>query len=100
MVALAACDSSPEERISALCTTACRCFVPPVPGAQQECVGECIDDLRGANISEECTNCITGHANMCATIEIDCEPICDFDGGEDDPPPPVELIDAGVSSFD
>jgi hypothetical protein len=84
----AACDSTPIERASASCTVICGCMLPPVPSTQEACVEDCVGDFInfGASISEECTACISGHAEQCSTLELDCEPICDLDN----PPPPVD----------
>jgi len=90
---LAACDSTPEERLAAACTTFCGCEVAPLPSQQEECVGECVQDGDFLVLSEACTDCITAHANSCATLEFDCEPICD--PGPDPIPEDPPFIDAG-----
>ncbi|MEO8704773.1 MAG: hypothetical protein ABI867_32250 [Kofleriaceae bacterium] len=87
---LAACDSTPQERINSACTALCGCALPPLPLQQQECIADCSNEGIG-NISEACVACISGHVNSCTTLEADCEPICD-DGN--DTPPPIELVDA------
>jgi hypothetical protein len=96
--ALAACDAGREEQVTAACTAFCRCDGPPVPTLQEQCVNECVADLVPAPIPEACLSCITAHANRCATIEIDCEPVCDIDDEpqpvppNDDPPIPVDAF--------
>jgi hypothetical protein len=91
---VAACDSSPVERASASCTVICSCMLPPVPSQQQECVDECVGDFInfGGDISEQCTACISGHAEQCSTLEFDCEPICE----QTNPNPPPEEGDTPV----
>jgi hypothetical protein len=94
VAALAACDASVQESITAACTSFCGCEASPLPDEQQECIGECVNEIP-ASIPQACLDCISAHANRCATLEIDCEPACNFEG--DPPPPPPPLIDAFVA---
>lgn len=87
-----ACESTPAERLNAACTVFCGCELPPVPSQQDACIEQCVAQGLGVNISEECTSCITAHADACSEIEPDCEPICDPPDPIDDPvgdPPPM-----------
>ena len=92
--ALAACDAGREEQVAAACTTFCRCDEPPVPTVQDACISECVAEIPSF-VPEACLACITSHADRCALIEIDCEPVCEID--EEEPPPPPMIVDAFVA---
>jgi hypothetical protein len=96
--ALAACDAGREEQVAAACTTICRCEAPPVPTIQDECVQECTAEVP-AFVPEACLACVTSHADRCALIDVDCEPLCEVDNPdpEPDPLPPSPTVDAFVA---
>ena len=96
VAALTACDASLQESVTAACTSLCGCEASPLPGEQQECIGECVNEVP-ASVPLACLDCITAHANRCATLEIDCDPLCDPEPDPDPPPPPPGLPDAFVA---
>lgn len=85
---LSACELPPEQRAAAACVTICECTAPPLPAVQEQCVAECMLEAPD-ELSDDCLACISGH-ETCATLERDCEPICD------PPEPPVFIVDAGI----
>jgi len=94
VVGVVACSASAEDRARTLCATICNCDAPPTRSAQEQCVDQCTADVvtQIDLVSDECEACITSHFDRCATVQIDCEPICQLD----QQPPPVGLDDGGV----
>ena len=91
-----ACDAGVEERATTVCTTLCKCQAPPIAMQQQACIDDCVPEFIQVadQLTEECLSCIEGHTNRCATVEVDCEPVCNID--EPPPPEPPVRVDAGV----
>lgn len=89
--ALAACDTTPEERAATACSALCACEQAPLPGIQNQCVSMCTSQIGGLGISDACVSCISDHANQCTTIETDCQNVC-----QQNQPPPPEFPDGGV----
>lgn len=85
---LGACDVPPDVKSQIACTTICTCFFGPV--GVDRCVEECIDEGDLATVPEDCFECIQSHANQCATLERDCESLCEA------PQPPNDLPDGGM----
>ena len=86
----AACDLPPEQQAEMACTTVCSCVGGLLPDSPQldACVQECVTELNFDQVSEDCFECVTAHANACSTLEADCEPICD--GPEPQPDVPTD----------
>ncbi len=95
LAAVAACTATAEDRARTVCSTVCACQAAPTPNAQNACIDDCTNQVVSQIdlISEECSACITSHANVCVTLERDCANVCEID----QPPPPVDVSDAGVT---
>ncbi|MFN0246626.1 MAG: hypothetical protein ACKV2T_06940 [Kofleriaceae bacterium] len=82
---VSACELSDSERVASACTAICRCEAAPLPTLQDRCIAECTEEIGGGvGIPDDCLACISGN-DSCATIERDCEPVCN----PPDPPEPV-----------
>lgn len=77
---VSACELSESDRIAAACTALCECMVAPLPAVQDQCIAECAAEV-DVQLTDECVACISTH-DRCATLERDCEPLCN-------PPEPV-----------
>lgn len=93
---VAGCESDPQERATAFCTTFCKCQAPPAPDQRAACIDQCVPDFLQVvdQLPAECITCIEGHANQCALVETECDVVCNVD--EPPPPPPPVIVDAGV----
>lgn len=81
---LAACEVTTSQRATAACTSLCECEAAPLPAVQDRCVAECVQEVE-RDLSDECLACISGN-DSCATLERECEPICD--------PPRPDFVDS------
>jgi hypothetical protein len=67
---VAACDQSPEQRATDVCTAACDC-TSALPGQVQSCITECIDDAP-TTIPDECLECVYTFSQTCADLFTTC----------------------------
>src|SRR5262245_17033029 len=76
-IALGACDPPQEAEARLLCTAVCECTAAPLPSVQNQCVARCVSRGEVENASQACSECIFTHADRCASLASDCEPLCD-----------------------
>jgi hypothetical protein len=70
---LAGCETPQETLDEVTCTTICRC-VATLPGDREECVTDCVGQL--GPVSEECSECVSLHAEECSSLLPDCNSQC------------------------
>jgi hypothetical protein len=74
VICLAGCDDVPQAAIDEdACSSLCRC-VAGSPSSQETCTNQCIAVV--APVSSACATCTATHANTCASMIADCEPLC------------------------
>lgn len=75
---LSACETTTSDRVASACTAMCACEQAPLPAIQDRCIAECTAEASQEqfDIPDECLACISNH-ETCATLERDCEPLCD-----------------------
>jgi hypothetical protein len=96
-IALVGCEAGGGVRNAlGLCSTVCRCAAG-LPGQQQACVDECVDEIDTVAIPSACERCVFQNASSCTDLFETC-----FDGGpcDPDPEPPVPVPDTPMSGVD
>ena len=74
VICLAGCADVPQAAIDEdACSSLCRC-VAGSPSSVQACTDQCIAVV--APVTPECSACTEAHANTCASMIADCEPLC------------------------
>jgi hypothetical protein len=97
-VCLGGCfDTTPEERVAVICDALCKCNAPPLPSEQQLCVSQCQQEFAqvAGQVGDSCVSCVESHVKMCATLENDCDSVCQISP----PPPPPEGGSGSGSDF-
>ena len=62
----AACDQSPEQRATDVCTAICDC-TNDLPCEQQSCTTECIGEVT-FTIPDACLDCVYTYSQTCADL--------------------------------
>jgi hypothetical protein len=76
VVVLAGCAQTVIDNAIRTCQPLCGCAVSPLPSAQQDCNASCEMAFERTPLPELCIQCITAHADRCATLFDDCDTAC------------------------
>ena len=74
-VALAGCESGAAGNELGLCSAVCRCE-SQLPGQQQACVDECVQEAELALLSSACERCVFENSSSCEDLMTKCEDPC------------------------
>jgi hypothetical protein len=71
---LAACESTPEQKVNDFCTVACECSTAS-PTQRDQCINACVGVI--PSVTDECLDCVYLHSQTCGELVARCEAICD-----------------------
>lgn len=90
LAVLGGCEVTDSQRATAACEAICECQAAPLPALQDRCVAQCTAQV-DVQLSDDCLACVSSH-DTCATLERDCEPLCN----PSQPVPDPGFPDGGV----